>query len=144
LQDKAHSKNKTHKDEKGDKAQSPVRGVLPGHNPTELHTIDTHMPAVITQQTDNVYGAHWATADLEQKMSVGDEETSPLREVPTESALEPEVTTDESISHRASVEEVEDEDNPRRREEKTEEKMVETKAERLEQQQKANGGEQEH
>ena len=122
------------KEEEGDTVQSPVRGVLPDCNPRESYDVDTHISAAITQQTNDEQGERQAVSEEEQGAPVGDKEASSWREVPIGNSTNLEAIADEQTSHRASMEEVEDDDSPRCKENKTKERAVETETKQLEQQ----------
>ena len=130
------------KEEEGDTAQSPVRGVLPDCNPRESHDVDTHISAAITRQTDDKQGEHQAVSEEEQGAPVGDEEASPSREVPIGNTTNLEAIADEQTSRRASMEEVEDNDSPRCKENKTKERAVEMETKQLEQQRRMDDNKQ--
>jgi transposase InsO family protein len=107
----------THKTEKGDSAQSPVRGVPTSCNPTNFLAVDLDM-SDRAQQDANTEPQELQVATKivvveEQVLSVGDEAESPSRGVLDTMSTHDEPTTNNTLSRRASIEEVEDEDNPR-------------------------------
>ena len=142
----AQHENETCEDKKGDKTQSPVRGV-----PTDLINADLQVINIHALATTPSYGdteAHeQPTTDEEskedgQETSVGNRATFPPREVPTGTTTDLEVTADEPSSHRVTIEEVEDDDDPGRNRRKTEKGKAETTTQSQEDRQRVKANEQ--
>jgi len=114
---------------KGDDVQSTMRGVLINQNQIEPHVVNTPIPASMTQQ-ESVETQHQPSTTnrlrIERQMTVmGDRIQSPSREVPNTMFMTTEPFTNSGQSHRAFIEEVEDEDSPQY--EKKEEEVARAK-----------------
>ena len=123
---------KMHETNKGDDAQSPVRGVLIDYHQIRPHVVNTPIPASTEQQASvEAQRQPSITNQLrieEQVMVVGDRVESPSREVPSAMSITDKPIANERQSLRAYIEEVEDENDPRR--DKQEEAVASTKGER--------------
>jgi hypothetical protein len=131
----AQNKEKKRETKKGDKAQSPVRGVPTNHINRELQTIDTHM--IVTTLLDMEPQMQVAENPEESKheIIVGDEMTSPPREVPATTSIKNEKHANESKSRRPSVEEVDDEESREHKAKEHKDKEKRASEERLKKQQ---------
>ena len=125
----ARHKEEEHKDERGDEAKSPVRGVLMNHVNSEFQVVDVHIPAAELRPDSAITQDHLPRAsELEsekQERLVGDEVMSPSREVPATTPKETESTADKDRRYRTTVEEEEDDEEQKHRTKESEEKSTE-------------------
>ena len=145
-----HKVDQTQKEEvretqEGDNAQSPMRGVLIDPNHTKPQSVDTPEPARMSQQETAKAQEQLPMAETSQSeeraIIKGDRATSPWREVPHTAFTKDEPPTDDSPSHRAFIEEVEDVDSQGYKARKEVEEEAEVAKEPIQRQQQADSKE---
>jgi hypothetical protein len=141
-------KEKEHENKRGDEAQPPLRGVLTNHINSKLQVVDMHTPVADPHSAKTILQQQSATASEPenegQERLVGGRVMSPSREVPVTMPTGTKPAADENRSHRASIEEVEDEDNQRHKTKEDEEEKTRMLEKQLMKQQNVDKEEQQH
>jgi hypothetical protein len=131
---------KTRENEKGDKAQSPVRGVPTDHINREPRVVNAPTPVTISLDTKPQEQPLTTTNPEEEKQEVlvGNEARFPPREVPTITTTEEEPHANKTTSHRPSIEEVNDEESREYKAMKAEEERTRILKDQLKERQSAD------